>query len=736
MNIKRIIIPLLLILFMASMVAFGAPVYVNVGPTTEFDGDIKILSEIVAEGITPDGWETTVFFTDPTADRTITIPDYDVTVGSAILLTVTDNEATNENNAILFTSGGVEAGVLNIESDGGDFYYNPSDGSLHATLLYGDGTNLTNVGAAAATALTITGKAAENISKGEVVYISGATGPFAEFSLADNTHTDKHIFCGVAAETKTTGQVILIRVRGELAGFDTSAFADGDVLYLSTAGALTNVRPTSGAIEIIGYVSYDHAAGSIVIMHHSAHGIHVPSTDDIVIRMGDSIAAKKVYFKDYANAEVGFIDSDGKADFTSLTLDTALLIAEGGTNSAAALTNDRVMVSSGGAIIHSATITVTELGLLNGLSNTIVTDNNACTDIEGTGLSIAGGVLNWACTVNGIDSDNYTDGSIDHEHLNVDIISGLTADTLAGADEFIFHDETGGHLNKITWTNLMGSIGLVNLASSTSANLISTLSDEIGAGKARFDTSVTTKNGAGAISVAEAGKILVSAGAGYTLTLPTASGNTGLEYHFIKTDANYNLITLDASGAETFNYENSTSAPILTYIRLNTYCAEVTIVSDGTNWQVINEVMGQVPECLAYLSSNQNNIVHQTNTTVELDAEAYDIGSNFNIGTHIFTAPISGKYFIIGRVAWLEMLADVAYFGFIEKNGPITLGGNWSQTAVVQYISNDFSSISSLSATDTVILRVNHQHASDDTIDIFGSGQGDTFMMIRLISKD
>ena len=749
---KRILIPLLLILFMASMAAFGAPVYVNIGPTTELDGDIKILSEIVAEGVTPDDWETTVFFTDPTADRTITIPDYDVTVGSAILLTVTDNEATNENNAILFTSGGVEAGVLNIESDGGDFYYNPSDGSVHALYLYGDGSNITNIGAAAASALTFTAKEENtgDIVKGQPVYISGAAGAaFPLIGLADCDDSTKIRIIGLAAEAITQNTTGLVRRSGLLSGVDTlganavnpndEAWAAGDLLYVDdTAGGLTNVKPTSGRIVKAAYTLYgsSNTDDLLVVTHENPVYIACAPGEDIEFRMGDIAGANYVKFEDYADNVVAYIDSDGKADFTSLTLDTALLIAEGGTNSAAALTNDRVMVSSGGAIIHSATITVTELGLLNGLSNTIVTDNNACTDIEGTGLSIAGGVLNWACTVNGIDSDNYTDGSIDHEHLNVDIISGLTADTLAGADEFIFHDETGGHLNKITWTNLMGSIGLGNLASSTSANLISTLSDEIGAGKARFDTSVTTKNGAGAISVAEAGKILVSAGAGYTLTLPTASGNTGLEYHFIKTDANYNLITLDASGAETFNYENSTSAPTLTYIRLNTYCAEVTIVSDGTNWQVINEVMGQVPECLAYLSSNQNNIVHQTNTTVELDAEAYDIGSNFNIGTHIFTAPISGKYFIIGRVAWLEMLADVAYFGFIEKNGPITLGGNWSQTAVAQYISNDFSSVSSLSATDTVILRVNHQHASDDTIDIFGSGQGDTFMMIRLISKD
>ncbi|GAH06714.1 unnamed protein product, partial [marine sediment metagenome] len=169
---KRIIIPLLLILFMASMAAFGAPTYGNVGPTTEFEYDIKIISEIVAEGTTADDWETTVEFVDPDADRTITIPNYDVTVGSAIFLTVTDNENTAENNAILFTSGGVEAGVLNIESDGGDFYYNPSTGTVTATVFAGDGSLLTGVGVAAASALTITARADGDLKKGEAVYVS------------------------------------------------------------------------------------------------------------------------------------------------------------------------------------------------------------------------------------------------------------------------------------------------------------------------------------------------------------------------------------------------------------------------------------------------------------------------------------------------------------------------------------------------------------------------------------
>lgn len=44
-------------------------------------------------------------------------------------------------------------------------------------------------------------------------------------------------------------------------------------------------------------------------------------------------------------------------------------IAKGGTNSTTALSNNRVMVSSGGAIVESASVTTTELGFLDGIGS-------------------------------------------------------------------------------------------------------------------------------------------------------------------------------------------------------------------------------------------------------------------------------------------------------------------------------------------------------------------------------
>jgi len=93
---------------------------------------------------------------------------------------------------------------------------------------------------------------------------------------------------------------------------------------------------------------------------------------------------------------------------------------------------------------------------------------------------------------------------------------------------------------------------------------------------------------------------------------------------------------LDGDGSETFNYPNDASAAQTTYIRLNTYGAEVTIVSDGTNWQCINERLGQVPECWAYHNAERHlDIMNSEWAAVDLDTEEYDIGSNFNMATWV-----------------------------------------------------------------------------------------------------
>ena len=147
------------------------------------------------------------------------------------------------------------------------------------------------------------------------------------------------------------------------------------------------------------------------------------------------------------------------------------------------------------------------------------------------------------------------------------------------------------------------------------------------------DTNVTTKTTTATLTTAEQGTILVSAASAYTITLPTPVGNLGLTYKIKKTDFNYNLITIAATAGQ-FNYENTDSALKNTYPRLNTGGAEVTFISDNSNWQVKDEAMGQVPICYAYPDATLADIRHGLNY-IELYSELYDIGNNFDSSTWV-----------------------------------------------------------------------------------------------------
>jgi hypothetical protein len=74
------------------------------------------------------------------------------TAGVATTVTITDNESTNENNGMVFTSGGTLTGNLGLESDG-TVTYNPSTGKITATGFIGALTGDASGNAATATAL-------------------------------------------------------------------------------------------------------------------------------------------------------------------------------------------------------------------------------------------------------------------------------------------------------------------------------------------------------------------------------------------------------------------------------------------------------------------------------------------------------------------------------------------------------------------------------------------------------
>jgi len=141
--------------------AAAANIQITADGTAELAGTTVTLDS--EGGITLDANGGTITFADDGASLgTITSSGYSGTSAVATLattVTITDNEDTDEDNAVIFTAGGdVDGGNLGLESDG-TLTYNPSSGTLTSTTFAG---NLT--GNASGSAATVTTAAQTNIT--------------------------------------------------------------------------------------------------------------------------------------------------------------------------------------------------------------------------------------------------------------------------------------------------------------------------------------------------------------------------------------------------------------------------------------------------------------------------------------------------------------------------------------------------------------------------------------------
>jgi hypothetical protein len=164
-------------------------------------------------------------------------------------------------NAARGASGG-GGGITSLT----DLYNRPQNGELligngtdyqNSTLTAGDGITITN----AAGAITIDASVAQGylnlqakngeataITRGQVVYVSGASGSIPQVKLAVNTaDPTSQTTIGVVADTSiASGDTGTIRCVGEVKNVNTGSFTAGNILYLdSTPGQLTNVKPVA-----------------------------------------------------------------------------------------------------------------------------------------------------------------------------------------------------------------------------------------------------------------------------------------------------------------------------------------------------------------------------------------------------------------------------------------------------------------------------------------------------------
>ena len=148
------------------------------------------------------------------------------------------------------------ADVLVIVDDSASETKKISFANLSAGISVGNATQLQF------TALNSTGS---TIAKGAAVYVSGHTTE-TQVALADNTSASTMPAFGIASDAIADGSTGTIIIAGEVSGINTSAYAEGDELYVGTGGALTDTKPTGTAlIQKIAKVTKAAASGELLV---------------------------------------------------------------------------------------------------------------------------------------------------------------------------------------------------------------------------------------------------------------------------------------------------------------------------------------------------------------------------------------------------------------------------------------------------------------------------------------
>jgi cytoskeletal protein CcmA (bactofilin family) len=224
----------------------------------DVSGDADIDGTLEADAITVGGTALNTVIAGVTVTNA-------TTAAVATTVTISDNESTNEENAVVFTAGGdVDGGNIGLESDG-DLTYNPSTGTLTATVFKGnidavdgdfDGTLEADAMTLNGTAITTTATLSTGISNGNVpVFTTGVADD--DFLRVNSTSIEGRSASEVLSDigaSAVAGSSSIVTTGALNSGSITSGF--GAIDNGSSAITTTGVG-TFGSLDISGDIDVD-----------------------------------------------------------------------------------------------------------------------------------------------------------------------------------------------------------------------------------------------------------------------------------------------------------------------------------------------------------------------------------------------------------------------------------------------------------------------------------------------
>lgn len=134
---------------------------------------------------------------------------------------------------------------------------------------------------------------------------------------------------------------------------------------------------------------------------------------------------------------------------------------------------------------------------------------------------------------------------------------------------------------------------------------------------------------------------------------------------------------------------------------------------------------------MAAYAGSEHTVADSSWEIVEIDTEDFDTGSDFNTGTYLYTAPVSGYYLIMGQIAYKSPTADKVYYCGIQVNGVLQASG-LAHAASGSVIHVSSVSIQYVPAGQTIGLWAYQNSGFVKTID---DGGWRTYLHIHLLSN-
>ena len=231
--------------------------------------NVKEDGSIIFEGATNDDFETTLTVADPTADRTITLPNETGNVlldssssatftGTSTSVVSSANDSTNETVYVTFVDG--QTGSQGIETDS-DLTYNPSTNILNAEI---PADNL-SAGDAAINLTTTSGNITIDAQANDSDIIIKGTdgGADTTFLTIDGSDAGKATFNGNVTAASFTGNIT-----GAVTGNADTATALATARAIAVAGAVAGTANFDGSAGIS--ISTTQQNNSVTLGTHTA----------------------------------------------------------------------------------------------------------------------------------------------------------------------------------------------------------------------------------------------------------------------------------------------------------------------------------------------------------------------------------------------------------------------------------------------------------------------------------